>query len=324
MDRREFKELAISKNKSESYIEGWLNYSDRLVKNGMPVIFDLKHICLLTGMNRKYILSIIYQEELFYTKHALIKKSGGERILSIPCFELKYLQRWILDNVVSKMAISDNATGFVEEKSIVDNAKMHLNQKCILNIDLKDFFTTIKCKRIAEIFNFYGYSDEVSFYLAKICTYNGCLPQGSPCSPALSNVICLGLDKRLNGIAESCEVKYSRYADDITFSGTDNVKDILNIATKIIENEGFQLNNEKTRVQPTHQRQEVTGIVINNGRLRVRKKYKRELNQEIYYCKKFGVQDHLKKINNDKMFYKEHLYGKAFYVKMVEPEEGIR
>ena len=105
--------------------------------------------------------------------------------------ELKYIQRWILDNILSKIKVSEFATGFCANCSIVDNAKYHINKECVINIDIKDFFPSISFERIFRVFAYYGYTKEVSFFLAKLCTYEDELPQGSPASPMLSNIVNL-------------------------------------------------------------------------------------------------------------------------------------
>ena len=250
------------------------------------------------------------------------KKSGDYRELDIPSAELKYIQRWILDNILNKIRVSEFATGFCSKKSILNNAKIHINQKCIVNMDIKDFFPSISFEKTYRIFAYYGYTNEVSFILAKLCTFNGRLPQGSPASPYISNIACLKLDARLSALAVKYEAKYSRYADDITFSSKNDIKSIINIAIKIISDEQYNVNGNKTRIAYPHQRQEVTGLLVNGDKIRVSKKYKKDLYQELYYCKKFGVQSHLKKIGCNKAFYKEHIYGKIYFINMIEPEEA--
>ncbi|MBU3209055.1 retron St85 family RNA-directed DNA polymerase [Clostridium algidicarnis] len=306
----------------EYYTTKCIEYAERLLSNGLPVIFDTDHLSLVTGAPKQLILKMIFANSCFYSEARLPKKSGGIRVLNIPSIELKYVQRWILDNILKKINVSSYATGFCDNKSIVDNAKVHIGRECILNMDIKDFFPTITFKMIFRIFVYYGYTKEVSFTLARLCTFENFLPQGSPASPYLSNIVSLKIDKRLSLLAKKYKANYSRYADDITFSGNHGIKKMSSIVSEILEDEGFKVNDGKTRLQYSYQRQEVTGLVINNGKVRVNKHYKRELYQILYYCIKFGVNSHLQKINSTKTFYKEHLYGKAYFVNMVEPDEG--
>ena len=308
--------------KGNAYIHICINYADRLLDNHMPVIFDVTHLSLLLGVEKNYLTFMLFSLEHHYREHLIPKKSGGFRQLYMPSVTLKYIQRWILDNILCHMHLSNYATGFRSKTSIVDNAKLHLNQDCIVNLDISDFFPSIDFETVFRIFNYYGYTKELSYVFAALCVYENMLPQGSPASPYISNVVSLRLDKRLNGLANSYEAVYSRYADDITISGNSGVVKCVPIAKRIIEEEGFCVNEKKTRIAYSYQRQEVTGLTINGGQVRVKKSYKRALMQEIYYCQRFGVDNHLRHIQSDKNFYKEHLYGKAYFLYMVEPDEG--
>lgn len=223
---------------------------------------------------------------------------------------------------MDRVSSSEYATGFEHKTSIVKNAKKHLNQYCVINMDLKDFFSSVSKKKVFYLFSNLGYSKEMSYIFATICTYQNALPQGAPTSPKLSNLSCIRLDKRLAGLCKTYGANYSRYADDITISGNKYIKNMIPIVKKIIQEEKFSVNNKKTRILEKSQRQEVTGLNLNAGKVTVPRQYKRELQQEIYYCKKFGVANHLAHINCNKAFYKEHLYGKACFIKMVEPEKG--
>lgn len=306
----------------EYYSAKCIRYATRLLDNNLPVIFDIAHLSLLIGMAISNLTKMLFSEERFYTQAKIPKKCGGYRELDIPSVELKYIQRWILDNILSNIKVSDYATGFCTNKSILDNAVVHLGKYCIVNLDIKDFFPSITFERVYRIFSYYGYTNEVSFALTKLCTFRGKLPQGSPASPYLSNICCLRLDYRLNAVACKYEASYSRYADDITFSGNNDIKSIITVASKIIIDEQFSVNDKKTRIAYPHQRQEVTGLLVNGSQVRIPKNYKRNLYQQLYYCKKFGVQSHLEKINCNKAFFKEHVYGKIYFVNLVEPEEA--
>lgn len=307
---------------NKSYINLCVSYAARLINSNLPVIFDMEHFCLLIGIEKSDLSRFIYADNLCYTPTRISKKSGGYRELDIPSADLKYIQRWILDNILSQMHVSKYATGFCNNLSIFDNAKKHINKSCVINMDIKDFFPSITFEQVFMIFKYYGYTKEVSFLLAKLCTYTNRLPQGSPASPRLSNIRCLKLDARLSALAKSFDAEYSRYADDITFSGSQDIVNLISLSKKIVKDEGFNINDKKTRIALPHQRQEVTGLIVNNGRIRVSKQYKRKLYQELYYCNKFGVADHMQKIKCDKAFYKEHLYGKAYFINLVEPVEG--
>lgn len=304
------------------YITLCTTYADQLLSNDLPVIFDSAHLAGLLGKDSETINKMIFSSQYYYSEAHIPKKSGGERILHIPALELKQIQRWIVDNILKRIPISNFATGFCDGSSIVKNAQPHLGKECVINLDIKDFFPSVSFKRVFRIFNYYGYTKEVSFYLARLCTYQNELPQGSPASPWLSNIVCLKLDKRLSTLAVCYKASYTRYADDITFSGSRHIKNLVKITQDILKDEGFMVNEKKVRIAYVSDRQEVTGLIVNNDSVRVDKRYKRSVWQEIYYCKKYGVSDHMQYTKCDRTFYKEHLYGKAFFINMVEPSEG--
>jgi Retron-type reverse transcriptase len=300
-----------------------LSYAQKLINNNVPVIFDIKHFSLLLGVNQEDLLSILFTaDEYLYSKAYIPKRSGGARKLSIPSVDLKYIQSWILNNILENIPISEFAMGFCSGRSIVQNARHHLSKECVINVDLNDFFPSIKMDDIFRIFFYYGYTKELSFCFSKLCCHNGSLPQGSPASPYLSNIICLKLDKRLSLLAKKYDASYSRYADDITISGNKMIKNIMDPLFNIIKDQGFSINTKKTRIQYSHQRQEVTGLIVNGIVEKIPKKYKKKFKQEIYFCQKYGPANHQSKINDKHAFYKEHLYGKAYFIQMVEPELG--
>ena len=306
----------------EKYIELCCSYAQKLYDNNVPVVFDFKHLSLLLGLDPTEVAFYLFAEEdLYYKEIKIPKKSGGFRIIDIPSDRLKGIQKWILRHVLDKIEVQENCYGFRKEKSIYDNAKLHVGKECVLNMDIKDFFSSIKQEEVFKIFYIKGYTKKVSYYFAKLLTRNGKLPQGSPASPMISNIVARHLDKRLSALAEEYGAQYSRYADDITFSGKSNIKNMIPIATKIITEEKFNVNDNKTRYAYYYQRQEVTGLIVNK-KVSIPKEYLRELNKEIYFCKKYSVSSHLAKTNNHKSFYKEHLYGKAYFINMVDKHLG--
>jgi len=315
-------EFEMQKNNyPNEYIKKCLRYARKLLENEVPVIYNLEHFSLLTGIDEKALVSIIFSNKDYLYKNIKIpKKTRGYRELSVPIAKLKYLQKWILKNILSEIPVSQYVTGFEKRKSIVENAKKHLNKTCVINLDLKDFFPSITESKVYSIFYCLGYSRELSYIFTTLCTYKKGIPQGAPTSPKLSNLCCKYLDKRIGEVCKKYDAVYSRYADDITISGNKYIKSIVEPVRKIIEDEKFKLNDNKTRILLKGQRQEVTGLNLNSGVVTVPKKYKKQLQKEIYYCKKYGVSNHLEHIKCGKAFYKEHLYGKAYFINMVEPK----
>lgn len=304
------------------YIEACLNYASNLMKNNMPVIFDYNHLSFLLQLEPYELSAFVFgNENRFYKELIIPKKRGGVRKIDIPSLRLKEIQKWILNNILYNYVVDDSCCGFVKGKSIYDNAIQHTNKKCVLNMDIKDFFPSISQKQVFQALYYVGYSKNVSFYLSKLLTKNSILPQGSPASPMVSNIVARRLDNRLRKVSACFGATYTRYADDLTFSGDSNIKQLIPIVEEIVEDEEFHINKNKTRYAHYYQRQEVTGLIVNRG-VSVPKNYIKSIKKEIYYCKKYGVNSHLEKTNNSKSFYKEHMYGKAYFVRMINQKQG--
>lgn len=298
-------------------------YIKRLTSNNLPAIYNLRHLRKIFQI-KKTEQSLFFGAEKFknYRSFYIPKKTNGYRKIEAPNEHLLQIQRWINKNILNKLNVSDSAKGFKKKSSIVDNAKIHINKELVINLDIKDFFKSIKYGQIFRLFIYLGYTREVSHLLTKLCTNsNNVLPQGAPTSPILSNILMLKLDKRLSKLAIKFNANYTRYADDITFSGDRNISKMIPIILKIIEDEKLKVNFSKFRLQYYYQTQMVTGLIVNK-KLGIPKRLKKELNNAIYYCKKFGVDKHMANINCKRTFYKEHLYGIAYFIKMIDQNLG--
>ena len=298
-------------------------YNQRLTENGVPIIYNLRHLRQLLGI-RKNAQGRLFGEKRSesYRIFHIPKKSGGVRTIEAPSDELKKIQLWIKENILDKFTPSQNAKGFKKGVSIYDNALPHVGKELVINFDLKDFFPSVEYCDIYKIFKYIGYTDGVSKLLTKLCTNpENVLPQGSPASPVISKLVSLKLDKRLGELAKSIGASYTRYADDITFSGEINIQKYEILIRKIIYEEGYRVNEDKFRRQLYFQRQEVTGLIVND-KVSIPERKIKEIENAIYYCKKYGVANHMKHINCEKGFYREHLYGLAYFIKMVNRVQG--
>ncbi len=298
---------------------------DKIKKKEQTVILNSYHLSNLIGIKWKYLKKIISQPEKFYYNFYITKKSGGKRQINVPNSALSLCQEFIKDNILNSIKIHDSANGFASSKSIITNAKLHVEQEMVLNIDLKDFFPSINSKKVFYVFNnLCGYDNDLSYCLTKLVMYNGGLPQGACTSPIISNIVSYKLDLRLSGLAKKIGVVYSRYADDITFSGDRAIvnNNLLKLITQIVEECGYAINNKKTRFQSSGRRQEVTGLIVNNSNISVPKKYIKEIRQELYYISKFGMDDHRKKKHIYNKHYQEHLKGKIMFVYSINNDIG--
>jgi hypothetical protein len=280
-----------------------------------------------------------------YQEFSIKKKSGDPRIINAPVKGLKVILRALNFILQCHYQAPKSITGFIPDKSIVDNAKLHLGKNYVYNIDLKDFFHSFDRNRVklgfmAEPFNLKNEREPLAFFLASLCTHpfeiegsiQIVLPQGSPTSPTLTNILCSNLDRRLNGLANRFGVTFSRYADDITFSSLHNVyetDDFQNELKRIIEEDQLlKINPKKTRLQKNGYRQEATGLIVNE-KVNVKRRYIKKLRMWLYYWEKYGyekaeqifLKDYIKdkgnvKSPNSKL--EKVIEGKLEYLKMVK------
>ena len=211
---------------------------------------------------------------LDYNAFRKAKRSGGERWIHEPNAALALLQRDILRSIINYLPSPPHAYGFVRGRNILENARLHLSREHVINIDLQEFFHSVTEERVRYVFSQASASKADAKILARAVTTEipglsgRRLPQGAPTSPALANHAARHMDIRLHGMARSLGCSYSRYADDLTFSGDSPPATIVAIASRIIVSEGYTVNPSKVHVQPAHRPQYVTGIRVDHNRLR--------------------------------------------------------
>ena len=277
-----------------------------------------------------------------YVRFQVPKKSGGMRELSAPHRDLATAQQWVLMHILEKIPTHDAAHGFVLGRGTMSNAVPHVGRAAVVNLDLKDFFPSITFPRVKGIFQELGFSPAVATILGLLCTesprrkveYNAKplfvatgrrgLPQGACTSPALSNLLARRLDSRLGGLAKKLGFSYTRYADDLTFSGNGDAAAktayLLARIRHIVEDESLVVNEKKTRVQRPGRRQTVTGIVVNH-RPNVPRRVTKRLRAILHHARKEGLaaQNREKRDN-----FTHWLGGMIAYVQMVNPDKGKR
>ncbi len=213
--------------------------------------------------------------------------------------------------VLDKVAVSANCKGFQKGTSIVDNVMPHIRANAILSLDLANFFDTIDGRRVFLLFRSLGYNDLIASLFTNICIFKNRLPQGSPCSPKLANIISWKLDIRIQAYVGKRGITYTRYADDMTFSGLHpkQVKRIYPVVEKIIEQEQFELNEAKTRVATTRKAKKVTGLIISGRSFGVGHKQYRLLRSRIHHLTKEDSQ-------NEKLL--NSVQGYLYFLKSVD------
>lgn len=312
-----------SRGISDEFTKTCLDYAKNLFQRDLPVIFDRQHLCLLLGLDEQYINSVVYGADCHYRTFYIRKKSGGVRELSAPHYTLKYVQDWIYQNILKNIKVNYCAHGFRPKKSILTNAKVHVNNRFLLKIDMKDFFPSIDINKVVNIFRSMGYSNHVSFYLASICCVNGHLPQGAPTSPASSNIIARHMDNRILGLCKKMNYRYSRYADDIAISGENIESWFADYVKKIIVECGFEVNDAKVKLYNGSGAKILTGVSLANYRIRLPRDYRRSLQMELYCIRHYGLYDHLRRKKINQPDYLASLLGKLNYWLMLEPDNAF-
>jgi len=330
-------------------VSAGLNYTDyneqRLQDFGLPVCGTPEQIAGAMGISVGQLRFLAFSRATstisHYIRFKIPKKTGGERLISAPMPRLKNAQHWILANILEKLELHDAAHGFRRDRSIVSNAQPHVGAEVIINFDLKDFFPSISYKRVKGLFQSFGYSEAAATIFGLLCTQAAVeeveldgktyyvaitdrhLPQGSPASPAITNLLCRRLDRRLTGMAEQLGFVYTRYADDLTFSASgDSLRNICNILRRtesIVAHEGFTINEQKTRILRGKSSQlEVTGVVVNE-RLNLSKNELKRFRATLYQIDKDGPEGKHWGNSSDVM---ASIQGFANFVAMVNPEKG--
>ncbi|PHN22703.1 reverse transcriptase domain-containing protein [Pseudomonas sp. ICMP 561] len=281
-----------------------------------------------------------YSKKRYYENFEIPKKNGNKRTISAPLAQLKNLQKKIAVLLGELYIPNPNAHGFIAEKSIITNAKIHTRKKYVFNVDLNDFFNTITFPRVFGLLTSQPYliNEKVASVIAHLCTLDGCLPQGAPTSPVISNMICQKLDRQLSRLAFTHRAVYSRYADDLSFSfyapelhvsgeivvfeqGAGNyyakAGEQLN---RIVNINRFSINPGKTRLQDRFERQTVTGLVVNK-KINVPRQFVRKTCAMIHSIESFGLKTAQERFlienPNSKSSIDNVIFGRILYMKSV-------
>ena len=230
---------------------------------GFPSFNTVKALAELMRIDSRRLSVLASRPERFYQKYRIPKRRGGWRQIYSPNKELKAVQAWILRNILDKLSTSPYATAYVKRRGLLDNVSPHMNNRYFLSVDIRNFFPSVGALRVRQLFQTLGYSKLAANKLGRLCSYFSVLPQGAVTSPALSNLICLRLDRRLAGLVSRRNVVFTRYADDITFSTNNRnaLPRLLPSVYRILRDESFEPHKEKTRVLGPRNRCLITGLV---------------------------------------------------------------
>jgi retron-type reverse transcriptase len=310
-----------------------------LARRGLPELRTAADLAAAIGIELKVLRWLTYHRRgaavVHYHRYEIAKKGGGVRCISAPKPALDQVQRWVLENILRRLEPEPQAHGFVPGRSIVTNATPHAGKAVVINLDLKDFFPSITFRRVKGLFQAIGYGEQVATTLALLCTepprvpveLDGetfhvalgarVLPQGACTSPDVTNALCRRLDRRLLGLARRHGYDYTRYADDLTFSG-DNPRvagRLLRSVRAIVGAEGLTEHPRKTRVMRRGGRQEVTGLTVND-RPTIGRREVRTLRAILHNAARFGLESQNRAGLPD---FAAYLKGRVEYLCMVDP-----
>ncbi len=321
-------------------VQSWLRFTGgdplRAAVFGVPALESFADIARLLSLDERRLVWLCYQPDDpgvdHYHRFTIPKRTGEQRQISAPKSDMRTAQQVVARDILAKIPIHDAATAYRPGASIVANARPHAGQAVVIRLDIADFFPSITRKRVKGMFQSLGYSEGVAAILALLTTdapRNGAdgpqasLPQGACTSPAISNIICQRLDARLNGLARKHGFTYTRYADDMTFShpATDApVGRLISSAVFILGEEGFEPNPAKARVTRAHQRQIVTGLVVNDG-VAIPRADLRRFRAILHSAERDGFEAASLTLGKD---VRDYARGYLAFVQMVEPEKATR
>ena len=288
----------------------------------MIVYRELASIEQDLGFSARTLYSLSNNLEKHYHNVLIPKSDGSKRKLSVPDLILKNVQRSIADNILSQYPISKYAKAYKIGSNVVQNAQPHVGKKKILKLDIEGFFDHILYSQVKDIV-FYKekFAEPIRVLLTMLCYYKESLPQGAPTSPAITNIIMYDFDETVGAFCFEKSIAYTRYCDDMTFSGDFDEGEIISFVKEKLRKLGLFLKNRKTAIIPAFKRQTVTGIVVNE-KLNITKEYKKNIRQEMYYIRKFGLDEHLNKLGiSDKRGYLLSLKGRIAFVLQTIPHD---
>lgn len=301
------------------------------LEHSLPFVYDTYQLADLLGLTRTELFRLVRRADRLYTDVAIPKKSGGVRRLRVPQYCLRCVQFHIHHQILSKIPVSRFATAYHKGAALVQNAAPHVGRRYLLKMDLADFFGHIRFDQAYKAaFHTRHFPRQIGALLTTLCCCQERLPQGAPTSPMLSNIVMRHFDDAMGMWCEQRGIAYTRYSDDLTFSGDVPLYAVYIKAKDFLENLGFEINERKTVFVTRASRQSVTGLVVND-KPSVPREYRRRLRQTLYYVAQYGAEDAIIRgkesgfidENGAPMVYEfyEHLRGQIGYVLSIDPTQ---
>jgi RNA-directed DNA polymerase len=317
-----YRRVGLQGGYSRDLLDRAIAQSTHLEQNGYTSVLTLKHLAWQTGASYRYLREIVQRQRDPYTEILRRRRDGkAMRLISAPDPPLMATQRWILHRIVERMPVHGASYAYMPHSSIIKCAKRHVGAAWLIKLDVHNFFHSIDERQIFRAFADAGYNRLVAFELARVCTrgalgprlsslrvpyYNiesyrslslGALPQGAPTSGALSNVIMYSCDNKLAQLATDLGLTYTRYADDIVFSGSRSLTRsqatrAVEAASLTLKRHGFAPHNRKTRISPPGSRKIVLGLLVDGDTVRLSHRVRQQIADHIRGVRVFGLHDH--------------------------------
>ena len=349
------------KNKyDDKLLEKAITQSERVLYSyyNLPSILTLNHLAKRTGVGYNILRSIVSRHHMqLYKRFRIRKRSGGFRVILVPNQDLKKVQMWMNKYILKDIPVHPASCAFKKGNSIQRCASRHCGAKWLIKFDITDFFESISEIQVFRLFKELGYQPIIAVEMARICTFPpstksprnnykqwhvwkqnkiivdykqkllGYLPQGTPTSPILSNLIMRRCDEELDQIAKKHKLTYTRYSDDIIFSTRSKefcreyARKLIFDVYKILSSFGYRPQYRKTTVVPPSGKKIVLGLNIEGEMPRLQKNYKDKIRQHLYYLRKFGIEEHVTNRGFNSIWgFKLHLKGMIDYAKMIDEE----
>jgi len=305
-----------------SYLESCLRWQHNdiakakiLLRRKIIPVLRGPELGIFLGVSPKLVCRMVLAAPRYYSAFKIKKKNGEYREINAPRVFLKTVQRYILDCVLGPVKPHKCAVGFRRSFSPATGAERHVGHKFVWNIDLRDFFPSIKKEMVTTVFEKIGLPHKGAYFLAGLCCLEGKLPQGAPTSPALANLVFIQADRRIANLAQKHGITYTRYADDLTFSYDEPIDPAFRkTVTEMVGQLGFSINTRKTRLMGPRCRREVTGLTVNE-KVSIPRTVRRKLRAMFH-----------KVSQNPEEFAdaREKLLGFASWVSVYHPADGSR
>lgn len=308
------------------------DFLDFVMPSNKPSMRELANILYpdIEDFNSNCFYDILNHIEDCYQTVNITKKNGKKREINMPWKLLADIQKRIYKYILCDASVSECAAAYAKGRSIHDATVKHIGQPILVKLDIKSFFESIDFETVKDVFLSLGFDKYQTLTLANFCCYKGRLPQGTSTSPMISNLVMREFDDHLSNYCLKQDIKYTRYSDDMLFSGDFDAKHLIGYVNLLLQDFGFELNRNKIKVIKQGQRQSALGVVLNEKQ-QVSKEYRKQIRQEIYYCTKYSVKSHLERVNDDRFIlpngepdyigYVENLYGRINFALQINPDD---